>query len=969
MSKTHKYVSLLVFVIIFAVLGAVLFGTGHASETIDSTTWVPSGPGAYFFDRSNQTGNAIADFSAREAAFGRKFDGHMYYVPADATPAALADEHWSLANDHVPFVILSWASGNNPTNIIPLINQGAYDKDINDFASSVKSQLSPYGHVIIRPFWEFNYLGSEWNDSNYNNDPAQFIAAWQHVVNIFRADGVPNVKWDWNPNRANTGQSQNPLAYYPGSNYVDWIGIDAYPKNQYLTLEQLLTGGNGTTFDWYDTFKTYGKPLMVGETGIQPFPGYTRSQWWSDALTELQGPLNQIRALEYFDSNQGIDWMYDAPSSIANDSSTESLAAAKSVANNCYLNVLVTACGAQQLTPSVSITSPSSGSTLSGIVKVSLMGQNNPSKIELYIDNKLVATQSATSWSYSWDTNTFPDGSHTLFAKAYDSTGKAYPSTILNETVSNHPSSGITIVSPAPSSQVSGKVNIAANVTGNISKVNFLVDGTNVGTVTTSPYSLSWNSLLSQNGSHTITAVAYDTTGNAYTSPNIIVNVANISTKTNPLAAKFISPTNGSTVSGSVPVSLSVSGGTGGNTLQLILNGNVLTNLSTSPYDFQWDTSSLTPGSYSLQALAGDSSGDSASAVVGVIVSSSTPLPPSGLVATNLKATSLSLLWKAPLVTTNVNHYLVYRNNVVIGTPSTTSFNDTAVQPNTKYVYTVASESTSGSVSPMSAAYTVNTPALPDTIPPTIPKSLQVSSSSSTQINLNWTNSTDNVAVAGYKVFRNGVLLTHTSTNSFGDGTVKPSTTYSYYVQAYDAAGNTSPGSNTLTVKTPAAPQPKTEATGVTLEYYPNSDLKKQPYTTVAPAIAGLVTNPPLIGAPISTKGYTLRWVGQLKVTSKGRYTLFIDSSKGQVNLYIRNKRFIHDKYAEAGTRTVTLYLDNTSYNFVLSFSTNTEKGDVNMSWSKPGLSRRPIPDSVFLPHRTSDGAGAAPSMKLNNLK
>ena len=72
---------------------------GQAAASIDVSTWAPARAGVYFFDRSSLGGGATADFARRESQFGRKFDGHLDYVPADVTPGDLADAHWSLAVD------------------------------------------------------------------------------------------------------------------------------------------------------------------------------------------------------------------------------------------------------------------------------------------------------------------------------------------------------------------------------------------------------------------------------------------------------------------------------------------------------------------------------------------------------------------------------------------------------------------------------------------------------------------------------------------------------------------------------------------------------------------------------------------------------------------------------------------------------------------------------------------------------
>jgi len=99
-------------------------------------------------------------------------------------------------------------------------------------------------------------------------------------------------------------------------------------------------------------------------------------------------------------------------------------------------------------------------------------------------------------------------------------------------------------------------------------------------------------------------------------------------------------------------------------------------------------------------------------------------------------------------------------------------------------------------------AYLVNgsTPT-PDTTPPTVPGSLTATAVSSSEIDLTWAASTDNVGVAGYKIYRNGsltpVALVTTGT-SYADKGLAASTPYTYQVSAYDAAGNESAKSGSV---------------------------------------------------------------------------------------------------------------------------------------------------------------------------
>ncbi|UKS30495.1 DNRLRE domain-containing protein [Paenibacillus sp. HWE-109] len=95
-----------------------------------------------------------------------------------------------------------------------------------------------------------------------------------------------------------------------------------------------------------------------------------------------------------------------------------------------------------------------------------------------------------------------------------------------------------------------------------------------------------------------------------------------------------------------------------------------------------------------------------------------------------------------------------------------------------------------------------------DTQSPTAPTGVTGTAASSSQININWNASTDNVAVTGYEVYRNGTLITSVAGISAMDTGLSSSTTYSYYIKAKDAAGNASAQSSTITATTLAGSTP-----------------------------------------------------------------------------------------------------------------------------------------------------------------
>lgn len=151
-----------------------------------------------------------------------------------------------------------------------------------------------------------------------------------------------------------------------------------------------------------------------------------------------------------------------------------------------------------------------------------------------------------------------------------------------------------------------------------------------------------------------------------------------------------------------------------------------------------------------------------------------------------------------------VGGYKVYRGGSQIGTanPSPTTYPDTTVACNTAYTYTVAAydNATPPNVSAQSSGWSVTTPK----IPPSTPVGLAGSSTSSTQVGLTWSASTDLcVALSGYQIYRNGSQIGTSTTTSYTDTTTSGTTNYSYAVAAYDSLGSVSGQSSTVSVTTP----------------------------------------------------------------------------------------------------------------------------------------------------------------------
>src|SRR6266540_2144213 len=138
--------------------------------------------------------------------------------------------------------------------------------------------------------------------------------------------------------------------------------------------------------------------------------------------------------------------------------------------------------------------------------------------------------------------------------------------------------------------------------------------------------------------------------------------------------------------------------------------------------------------------------------------------------------------------------------------PYSVSWNTTSTNNGSHTLTAVATDILGVGWNSAPVTVTVSNGPPPDTTPPSVPTGLTASAVSSSQINLSWAASSDNVGVSGYRVFRNGVQIATTSATSFTNTGLSPSTTYTYAVAAFDAAGNLSAQSSPASATTPAAP-------------------------------------------------------------------------------------------------------------------------------------------------------------------
>ena len=130
-----------------------------------------------------------------------------------------------------------------------------------------------------------------------------------------------------------------------------------------------------------------------------------------------------------------------------------------------------------------------------------------------------------------------------------------------------------------------------------------------------------------------------------------------------------------------------------------------------------------------------------------------------------------------------------------------TSYTDTSVAVGTTYWYQVSALNSVGE-SARSGERSASIPSSGDTIAPTTPSNMTTLLSGTTQVAIDWSNSTDNVGVTGYQVYRDGALVATSPTSWFVDSGLGASTTHTYQIRAIDAAGNRSAATITLSATT-----------------------------------------------------------------------------------------------------------------------------------------------------------------------
>jgi hypothetical protein len=195
---------------------------------------------------------------------------------------------WARGRKSIPMIDLY------PPTTVTLASIVAGSQDAKLIADA--KALHTWNHAFIfRLFPEMNGPWESYAPGTNGNTVAQFIAAWQHVVSLFRKYGATKVMFVWNPDKEIRGQAETLQALWPGSTYVNWVGVDVFDREDtaHGTFPNPVTAISTTVAD---IRKVSSQPLMIAESGTVTSP--VKASWIQELFTGTASL--GVKAVVYF---------------------------------------------------------------------------------------------------------------------------------------------------------------------------------------------------------------------------------------------------------------------------------------------------------------------------------------------------------------------------------------------------------------------------------------------------------------------------------------------------------------------------------------------------------------------------------------------------------------------------------------------------------------------------------------------
>jgi len=195
-----------------------------------------------------------------------------------------------------------WDQANPSTQTDPLSDQiyneiltHKHDNHIRQWAKDAALYGKP---VFLRFAHEMNGNWYPWGNIQPNSQ-AKYIVTWRYIHNIFEEEGADNVTWVWAPNSTDAnGDVESLLNFYPGTDYVDWVGFSAFnwgTASQYSSWKPFKSMIDHP----YAVLVELNKPIMISETSSVSVGG-NKAEWFTNALEYDLTDFPEIKAIVFY---------------------------------------------------------------------------------------------------------------------------------------------------------------------------------------------------------------------------------------------------------------------------------------------------------------------------------------------------------------------------------------------------------------------------------------------------------------------------------------------------------------------------------------------------------------------------------------------------------------------------------------------------------------------------------------------
>lgn len=228
-------------------------------------------------------------FESIEDSAGRVLDiGHVFHAWDKAIPTQ--DDLFHIEENRL--LMISW-NGTDTKQIAA----GQHDAWIRSQATAVKDLERP---LLLRWLWEMD--GNRRRDWVHSGE--DYVAAWNHIRDIFDEVGADNAEFVWCPNEFLFWDGGDPEPWYPGDDRVDWLCADGYNWAT-ATTDSAWVDMVDIFGDFYDWAVPRNKPIIIGESGVAEAADdpQGKAAWLRDIAPTLQEELPEIDAFIYFDKD------------------------------------------------------------------------------------------------------------------------------------------------------------------------------------------------------------------------------------------------------------------------------------------------------------------------------------------------------------------------------------------------------------------------------------------------------------------------------------------------------------------------------------------------------------------------------------------------------------------------------------------------------------------------------------------